>query len=159
MNQNKSLRSRKKSPILREERFWSEFFFRIGNGESLRGVSRDLGVPFQSVWSAIMADEKRVIRYEDSQMSRAHYHSAKIEEILDDLENGKIEPQTARVSIDARKWLASKMYPKFFSDKIQLQHDVTVDLRKQHIEELRNMNKKGRNKRITLNDIGQLDHK
>ena len=106
-----------------------------------------------------MADEKRVIRYEDARMSRAHYHSAKIEEILDDLENGKIEPQTARVSIDARKWLASKMYPKFFSDKIQLQHDVTVDLRKQHIEELRNMNKKGRNKRITLNDIGQLDHK
>ena len=26
MNQNKSLRSRKKSPILREERFWNEFF-------------------------------------------------------------------------------------------------------------------------------------
>ena len=58
MNQNKSLRSRKKSPILREGSFWNEFFFRIGNGESLRGVSRDLGVPFQSVWSAIMADEK-----------------------------------------------------------------------------------------------------
>ena len=90
MNLNKSLRSQKKSPILREERFWSEFFFRIGNGESLRGVSRDLGVPFQSVWSAIMADEKRVIRYEDARMSRVHYHSAKIEEILDDLENGKL---------------------------------------------------------------------
>ena len=58
MNQNKSLRSRKKSPILREERFWSEFFFRIGNGESLRGVSRDLEDPSQRVWSAIMADEK-----------------------------------------------------------------------------------------------------
>ena len=59
MNQNKSLRSRKKSPILREGSFWNEFFFRIGNGESLRGVSRDLGVPFQSVWSAIMADKKK----------------------------------------------------------------------------------------------------
>ena len=70
-----------------------------------------------------------------------------------------MEPKVARILIDARKWLAGKMYPKFFSDKIQLQHDVTVDLRKQHIEELRNMNKKGRNKRITLNDIGQLDHK
>ena len=33
-------------------------FFRIGNGESLRGVSRDLGDPSQRVWSAIMADEK-----------------------------------------------------------------------------------------------------
>ena len=124
-------------------------FFRIGNGESLIGVSRDLGVPFQSVWSAIMADEKRVIRYEDARMSRAHYHSAKIEEIFDDLENGKIEPQTARVSIDARKWLASKMYPKFFSDKLEVKHDLSMDVRKQHIEELRRMNKL-RNKRRVL---------
>ena len=151
MNQNKSLRSRKKSPILREERFRSEFFFRIGNGESLRGVSRDLGVPFQSVWSAIMADEKRVIRYEDARMSRAHYHSAKIEEILDDLENGKIEPQTARVSIDARKWLASKMYPKFFSDRLEVKHDLSVDLRKQHIKELRKMNKLCEQRKNILN--------
>ena len=151
MNQNKSLRSRKKSPILREGSFWNEFFFRIGNGESLRGVSRDLGVPFQSVWSAIMADEKRVIRYEDARMSRTHYHSAKIEEILNDLENGKIEPQTARVSIDARKWLASKMYPKFFSDRLEVKHDLSVDVRKQHIEELRKMNKLCKQRKNILN--------
>ena len=62
------------------------------------------------------------------------------------LENGKIEPKTARVSIDARKWLASKMYPKFFSDKLEVKHDLSVDVRKQHIEELRRMNKL-RNKR------------
>ena len=43
------------------------------------------------------------------------------------------------MSIDARKWLAAKMYPKFFSDRVQLQHDVTVDVRKQHIEELRRL--------------------
>ena len=127
------------------------FFFGIGYGESLRGVSRDLGVPLQSVWSAIMADEKRVIRYEDARMSRAHYHSAKIEEILDDIENGKIEPQTARVLIDARKWLASKMYPKFFSDKLEVKHDLSMDVRKQHIEELRKMNKLGKQKRTVLN--------
>ena len=76
-----------------------------------------MGVPFQSVWSAIMADEKRIIRYEDALISRAHYHSAKIEEILDDLEQGRIELQVARVSIDARKSLAAKMLPKFFSDR------------------------------------------
>ena len=151
MNQNKSLRSRKKSPILREGSFWNEFFFGIGYGESLRGVSRDLGVPLQSVWSAIMADEKRVIRYEDARMSRAHYHSAKIEEILDDLENGKTEPQTARVSIDARKWLASKMYPKFFSDKLEVKHDLSMDVRKQHIEELRRMNKLSNKRRVLEN--------
>ena len=140
MNQNKSLRTQKISPILREDKFWNEFFFRIGNGESLRGVSRDLGVPFQTVWSSIMIDEKRKATYEDAKISRAHFHAAKIEEIIEEVELGNIDPQVARVSIDARKWLAAKMYPKFFSDRVQLQHDVTVDIRKQHIEELRRMN-------------------
>ena len=128
--------------LINNNKFWNEFFFRIGNGESLRGVSNDLGVPFQTVWSAIMSDEKRRATYEDAKMSRAHYHASKIEEILEDVESGKIEPSAARVSIDARKWLASKMYPKFFSDKIHLQHDMTVDVRKQHIEELRKMTKR-----------------
>ena len=105
-------------------------------------MSNDLGVPFQTVWSAIMSDEKRRATYEDAKMSRAHYHASKIEEILEDVESGKIEPSVARVSIDARKWLAAKMYPKFFSDKFHLQHDMTVDVRKQHIEELRNMTKR-----------------
>ena len=125
--------------VLKDNEFWDEFFFRIGNGESLRGVSKDLGIPFQTVWSAIMIDEARKASYKDARMSRAHYHAAKIEEILEEVEAGRIEPQVARVSIDARKWLAAKMYPKFFSDRVQLLHDVTVDVRKQHIEELRRL--------------------
>ena len=105
-------------------------------------MSNDLGVPFQTVWSAIMSDDKRRATYEDAKMSRAHFHASKIEEILEDVEKGKIEPNVARVSIDARKWLSAKMYPKFFSDKFHLQHDMTVDVRKQHIEELRKMTKR-----------------
>ena len=69
-------------PVLKQDQFWDEFFFRIGNGESLRGAAKDLGVPFQTVWSAIMIDEDRRATYEDAKMSRAHYHAAKIEEIL-----------------------------------------------------------------------------
>jgi len=33
------------------------------------------------------------------------------------------------------------MYPKFFSDRYQIKHDVSVDVRKQNIEELRRMTK------------------
>ena len=139
---NKAKKSRFNPRFLMNKDFWEQFFFRIGNGESLRGVSKDLGVPFQTVWSAIMSDEKRRATYEDAKMSRAHFHASKIEEILEDVETGKIEPNVARVSIDARKWLAAKMYPKFFSDKVQLQHDVRVDVRKQHLEELRRMTSK-----------------
>ncbi len=63
---------------------------------------------------------------------------------------GNIDPRVARVSIDARKWLAAKMYPKFFSERVQLQHDVTVDVRKQHIEELRRMSNMKRNGEKTI---------
>ena len=139
-------RSNNNWPVLKQNKFWDEFFFRIGNGESLRETAKDLGIPFQTVWSAIMIDEDRRATYEDAKISRAHYHAAKIEEIIEELEAGRIEPQVARVSIDARKWLAAKMYPKFFSDKFQLQHDVTVDVRKQHIEELRRMSRERQEK-------------
>ena len=61
-----------------------------------------------------MSDEKRRAAYRDTKMLRAHFHASKIEEILEDVESGKIEQSAARVSIDARKWLASKMYPNFF---------------------------------------------
>ena len=103
---NKAKKSRFNPTFLLNKDFWEQFFLRIGNGESLRGVSNDLGVPFQTVWSAIMSDEKRRATYEDAKMSRAHYHASKIEEILEDVESGKIELSAAKVSIDARKWLA-----------------------------------------------------
>ena len=89
-----------------------------------------------------MVDEKHQAFYEDAKMSRAHYHASKIEEILEDVESGKIEPSAAKVSIDDRKWLASKMYPKFCSDRVNHQHDMTVDVRKQHLDELRRLSQK-----------------
>ena len=73
---------------MKQNQFWDEFFFRIGNGESLRGAAKDLGVPFQTVWSSIMIDEGRRAIYEDAKISRAHYHAAKIEEILEKVEAG-----------------------------------------------------------------------
>ena len=89
-----------------------------------------------------MVDEKHQAFDEDAKMSRAPYHASKIEEIGEDVESGKIEPSAAKVSIDARKWLATKMYPKFFSDRVHHQHDMTVDVRKQHVEELRKLLRK-----------------
>ncbi len=84
--------------LLEKNEFWNNFFFRIGNGESLRGVSKDLGIPFQTIWSAIMIDERRKATYEDAKMSRAHFHAARIEELIEEVELGNIDPQVARVS-------------------------------------------------------------
>ena len=65
--------------VFKNKDFWNDFFIRIGNGESLRGAAKDLGVPFQTVWSSIMIDEGQRATYEDAKIYRAHYHAAKFE--------------------------------------------------------------------------------
>ena len=105
--------------LINNNKFWNEFFFRIGNGESLRGVSKDLGIPFQTVWSAIMSDDKRRAAYEAQNVKP--FHASKIEEILEDR---VWQNRTACCKAnDARKWLASKMYRSFSDNASTTRYD------------------------------------
>ncbi len=47
----------------------------------------------------------------------------KLEQTIEDMREGTIDAQMARVEIDARKWFASKFLPRRYGDKI----DVTSD--------------------------------
>ena len=52
-----------------------------------------------------------------------------VDEIHATLNNSKLDPQYARVKIDALKWLAAKFYPHFYNDKATLDINVkTLDL-------------------------------
>jgi hypothetical protein len=63
-------------------------------------------------------------------------HVQKIEGLLEDLENGGIDSDVAKVSIDARKWLATKYYPRMFGERQQI--DVkTTDMTKVYVEQLK----------------------
>jgi hypothetical protein len=46
-----------------------------------------------------------------------------IDQTIIDLKNGKIDPSTANVIIQALKWKAAKFYPKMFGDKSEV--DIT----------------------------------
>lgn len=48
-----------------------------------------------------------------------------IKEIADDLTE---DPQSRRVRIDARKWIASKLKPKKYGDKLELAGDPNAPL-------------------------------
>ena len=114
-------------------KFWDVLFYRIGEGDSLRQIAKEFGVPKSTLWDWIRNDRDLTLRYGEAQQSRAIYHAQRVEELIEKVERGEMNPQSARVSIDARKWLAAKMYPKKISDRYQIKHDVSVDDRKQHI--------------------------
>ena len=62
------------------------------------------------------------------------HHAARIEEIALMVEQGHMEPQAAKVSIDARKWIASRFHPRQFSEKLyDTKKSEEMSLAKMHL--------------------------
>lgn len=51
---------------------------------------------------------------------------AKLEAAIDEARNGVIDVQVARLEVDTRKWLASKMLPKRYGDRLELDGGIDV---------------------------------
>jgi len=47
----------------------------------------------------------------------------KIEQTIQDMREGRIDPNMARVELDARKWFASKFLPKRYGERVQHAND------------------------------------
>ena len=128
----------KSDDVFSESRFWEELFFRIAEGGSLRELARHFGVPYSTLHDRIHKDEDKKLKYLEALTSRAMYHASRIEEIAEMVEDGRISPISAKVAIDARKWIASRFHPRQFSEK--LMHDAKLgdmESSKLHLLELK----------------------
>ena len=90
---------------------------RIANGESMRSVSRDEAMPAMSTLFKWLREHDQF----SEQYARAKDESADcmVDDILSIADNDEEDPQSRRVRIDARKWVASKLKPKKYGDRIQ----------------------------------------
>ena len=130
--------------LMNEESFWNEVFERIGRG-SLRGVARDHGIAYATLHDRIHAEDARKRRYLEALTSRAMHHAARIEELVEMVESGEIDPQPAKVAIDARKWIASRFHPQQFSARLAMEARVEqVDVGRMHLDALRELSRKPR---------------
>lgn len=101
----------------------AEILERISCGESMRRICKDKHLPNASnVFRFIYRDDEFRKQYERSRTDQAEWLA---EEIVDIADVGCGDTQRDRLRIDARKWLMSKMLPKKYSDKMDL--DVTQD--------------------------------
>jgi hypothetical protein len=98
---------------------------RIGDGESLRSICADEGMPNKATvfrWLAVNSEFR-------DQYARARETQA--DSLVDDIlliADTEDDPQKARVKIDARKWIAGKMRPKVYGDKLDLNHSGEVSV-------------------------------
>lgn len=88
---------------------------RLSEGESLRSICRDAGFPDKAtVFRWLIANKEFRDQYARARETQADAIADEILNIADEAEDAA----KARVQIDARKWLAGKLRPKVYGDKI-----------------------------------------
>jgi hypothetical protein len=98
----------------------------IASGKSLRSYCKLPGTPTKSTvlhWRS--TDKAFADQYARAREEQADTHA---EEILEIADNQELDPNARRVMIDARKWIASKLKPKVYGDKLQADVSGTVTL-------------------------------
>ncbi len=135
-------------PRLISEALTREICTRIMLQQTLKEICADPNMPSQRTIVYWLADPRNADfreQYYYARRVQAELYVDEIFEIADDTSkdykkvyNSKTEEydevpnnehiQRSRVRIDTRKWYASKMVPKIYGDKQQIDHDVTGDL-------------------------------
>ena len=92
----------------------------IANGKSMRSVCRQDDMPGMTTvfrWLGDIEDFRK--QYDRATEERAE---ALVEDMLDIADNEDQDTQRSRLRVDTRKWIASKLKPKKYGDKQQVEH-------------------------------------
>lgn len=93
---------------------------RLANGESLRTICASKNMPTKAnVFRWIAADEAVADQYKRAREAQA---DSIVDDMLNIADDASIDPNDRRVRIDARKWIAGKMRPKVYGDKVDVDH-------------------------------------
>ena len=108
---------------------WVEFLKRIGEGRSARDVCHnDKDMPsWRTVSEKLNSDNGFASRYALAMENRGQVYADKITETVNDMLEGKIDYNQARVAIDALKWQSAKLAPKKFGDvhRMEVKHEAS----------------------------------
>jgi len=109
---------------------WSEIIDRVSAGKSVSTVLSEKGMPNWTVFQAMLAHDANLnAAYEKAVQNRADKLADEILELSDEQMPAGLEGamasawvQQKRMQVDARKWIASKLKPRTYGDRI----DMTV---------------------------------
>lgn len=119
------------------EALGAEICRRIAEGETLKAICATPGVPSASnvlSWALGQVPAARAFQamYARARELRSELYADEIVEISDT----EADPARARVRVDARKWVASKLLPRTYGDRIEVSLLKPEDLDAMTDEEL-----------------------
>ena len=97
---------------------------RIADGESLRAICQANDMPSVTLAKHWLRDDASfAAQYARAREDQADHYAEEIIAIADTEEDAA----KARVRVDARKWVASKLKPKKYGDKLDLNHSGGIE--------------------------------
>ena len=94
---------------------------KISGGLSLRAICAEPGIPARgTVYRWLIENADFQDQYARAREKQADYFAEEIIEIADSAEAESAAVSKAKLQIDARKWAASKIAPKKYGDKTEL---------------------------------------
>nr|DAR84267.1 MAG TPA: terminase small subunit [Caudoviricetes sp.] len=117
--------SEKKRPVGRPSVFSQELIDKIceliSNGMSLRAVCSQEGMPSTATVCKWLSENQEFSeQYARARGRQADHYFEEIVEIADSVEADSAAVAKARLQVDARKWAASKLAPKKYGEKTEL---------------------------------------
>ena len=91
---------------------------RVSSGELFTHVLRDMDLAVSTLYQWLHANDEFAELYAKAREIQADVHADSIVGIADLAEAGDV--QVARLRVDARKWVASKLRPRTWGDKVDL---------------------------------------
>jgi hypothetical protein len=121
-------------PSIKTPDLLKEFCRRIAGGRSVANVCKDEDMPEdRAIWRWLSEDETFSRDYARAIQARAMAHADMISDVTFGILSGKIPPDRGRVALDAMKWTASRLLPKIYGDRqqvdVEVQHTHTLHLK------------------------------
>ena len=94
----------------------------IQTGRSLRQVCGDEGMPnIRTVTRWLVADADFAHKYARARMAQADVLFDRMEAVEEQVSAGEMDSHAARVVLDSMRWRASKLAPKIYGDRLDVQ--------------------------------------
>jgi transposase-like protein len=112
----------------------------MAEGKSLRACARELGVNNWTLLKWVIAAPERAQRFDAARVAQAEFYKEELQAIHEEpvrrTDKGNLDPADValkRLKADNLKWITSRLAPKRYGDRIEVEakveHDVVGELR------------------------------
>lgn len=114
-------------PIGRPTRFTAklsdEICDRIATGESLNTICQDLGIAYRAVLMWLRKYPEFMLKYMRARDEQADFYADELRDIAYNVPADKDAIEKAKLKSENLKWIASKLKPRKYGDKLDLTSD------------------------------------